>query len=101
MLYFSTFLPVLERKIENILVFVQHNKFSFVLKLTSGEIYFTVRYHVVNSAHNTTGLPTKDETSETTVRNLYCQFTYIYYSSFPVTSNHEISHKMTIVKADD
>ena len=25
-----------------------------------------------------TGLPTKDETSETTVRNLYCLFPYIY-----------------------
>ena len=26
------------------------------------------------------GLPTKDETSETTVQNLHCLFPYIYYS---------------------
>ena len=44
----------------------------------------------------TTGLPTKNETSETTVRNLYCLFPYIYnslqlYTHVSSLSNHEIT----------
>ena len=34
----------------------------------------------INSTSIRTGLPTKDETSETTVRNLYLLFPYIYDS---------------------
>ena len=54
--------------------------------------------------HNTfsTGLPTKDVISDTTVQNLDCLFSYIYncklVSIFP---NHGTSHKKTISKAED
>ena len=40
-------------------------------------------YHLNNTYYNNTGLPTKDETVDTTVRNLY----YSLYSRFPATVN--------------
>jgi len=47
-----------------------------------------------------TGLPTKDETSETTVRNLYCLFPYIYdslqFRHVSFLPNHQKWHWQTL-----